>query len=85
MTANAFHVRAVGDREFMQVGHEHGLVGIRPALLESGLSHRIDVNVVHAAKICEQRAPFVDDHRVHVEPLPITARWLEIVGRFRGE
>src|SRR6516164_10114391 len=34
--ASAFHVRAVGNREFMQVGREHSLVGIGSALLERG-------------------------------------------------
>jgi CRP-like cAMP-binding protein len=34
--SGAFHVRTVGDREFVQVGREYSLVGKRPALLERG-------------------------------------------------
>jgi hypothetical protein len=41
---------------------------------------------MHPAEIREQRARFVDDHRVDMEPVPVTSRWrLDVVGRFRGE
>src|SRR5262249_45297764 len=74
------------DGELVQVGYEHGPVGIGPALLERCLPHRTDVNIMHPAEILKQRARFVDDHRVDMEPVPVAGRWqLDVVGRLRGE
>ena len=47
------------------------LSGIRSTLLERRLACQIDVNVMHSAELPEQRARFVDDHRVDMEPLSI--------------
>jgi len=60
------------------------LLGYGPPFL-SAACHRFDVDVMHPAEIRKQRAPFVDDHGVDVEPVPVAGRRLDIVGRFRGK
>jgi hypothetical protein len=55
------------------------------AVLERRLSSRIDGNVVHSAEHLKERARFIDDHRVDMEPISVTGRGLDVVGGLRGE
>jgi hypothetical protein len=60
-----------------RVGDEPAAVGIGTAFLKRGRGARIGVHVVPAAKPLEQRARFVDDHGIDVEPSAIAGRQLE--------
>src|SRR5262245_29127501 len=83
--SGALHVRAISIGELEHVFDKNAVVRIRPALLERGKAGRIHINAMHSANFAEQRARFIDDHGIDMEPLPIPPRLLDVVGRFCGK